>query len=61
MRLIFRFGFFGFDVVLDFHVVKFLGIEDFATFQALDKLSVIVPGDYAYSWVFADRFHRLQV
>jgi len=42
----------------DFHVVKLLGIKDFATFQALDELRVFVPGDNSNSRVFAGGGHR---
>ena len=50
-----RFGFFRLDGFFDFHVVEFLGIEDFATLQTLNKFCVVVSGNNAYSWVFADR------
>src|SRR5271169_2343543 len=55
---IFRFCLFGLDGFLDLHVVKFFGVKDFATLQTLDKLGVIVPGDYTHSRVFANRCHR---
>lgn len=42
----------------DYHVVKFFGIKDFATFQALDELRVFVPRDDAYPGMFAGRCHR---
>ncbi len=58
---VFRFCLFGLDGVLDLHVVKFFGVKDLATLQALDKLGVIVPGDNTHSWVFADRCHRFRV
>jgi len=41
-----------------FHVSKFLGIKDFATLQALDKLCVFVPGDDFNLRVFANGCHR---
>ena len=40
--------------------MKFLGVKDFATFQALDELGVIMPGDNTNFWMFADRCHRFQ-
>ena len=52
-----RFCLFGFDGFFDLHVIKLFRIEDFATFQALDKLNVLVPGDDTHSRVFADSRH----
>jgi len=40
------------------HVVKFFRIKDFATFQALNKFGVFVPGDNSYSWMFAGGCHH---
>lgn len=54
----FGFCFFRLDGFFDLHVVKFLGVKDFATFQTLNEFSVIVPGDDTYSWMFANRCHR---
>ena len=50
-------GLFGLDGILDFHVVKFLGIKNFAAFQAFDKFNIIVPGNDAHSRVFANGRH----
>ena len=59
-RSVLRFGFLRLDGFLDFHVVEFLGIEDLATLQTLNKFSVVVPGNDTYSWVFANRCHRFR-
>jgi hypothetical protein len=40
------------------HVMKLFGVKDFATLQALDELSVFVPGDNSHSGVFAGACHR---
>ena len=53
----FRLGFFRLDGLFDLHVVEFLGIEDFATLQALDKFCIIMPGHNTNSWMFASRCH----
>jgi len=39
--------------------VKFLGIEDIATFQAFNILGVFVSGDNSNPWVFAGGNHRI--
>ena len=36
---------FCFSSVFNLHVAKFLGVEDFATVQALDELGVLVTGN----------------
>jgi hypothetical protein len=43
------------------HVMKFLGIKDFAAFQALNKFCVFVPGDDSYPGVFANGRHRFAI
>ena len=47
-----------FDAFFDLHVVKLLGIKDFATFQAFDELRVFLSGNDSYSRVFAGGGHR---
>ena len=42
----------------DGHVLELFGVKDFATFQALDELSVFVSGDNSYSGVFAGACHH---
>ncbi len=58
--LVVRDGFliFGF---FNHHVVKLVGVKDFATFQALDVLGVVVSGDYSYPRVFAAGCHRFVI
>ncbi len=46
---------------LDFHVVKLFGVKDFATLQAFDKLSVLMPGDDSYPGVFAGCCHGIVI
>ena len=61
---IFRTRLFRFDGFFNLHVVELLGVKDFATFQALNKFGVFVPGDDTYSRVFADRcviFFRIRL
>jgi len=48
----------GFSGVFDFHISEFLGIENLATLQALDKLGVFLPGDDSYFGMSAGRCHR---
>lgn len=43
------------------HVMKFLGVKDFAAFQALNKFCVFVPGDDSYPGVFANGRHRFAI
>jgi hypothetical protein len=40
------------------HIVKLLGVKDFAAFQALNKFSILVSGDDSYPRVFANSRHR---
>ena len=47
--------------LFDRHVVKFLGVKDFAAFQALNKLCVFVSGDDSYPGVFANGRHRFAI
>jgi hypothetical protein len=47
-----------FGGLFNLHVAKLFGVKDLATIQALDKLTVIVPGNDAYPGVFADGCHR---
>lgn len=43
--------------VLNLHVVKFVGVEDFAAVQALDKLHIVFARHYADLRVLTDRVH----
>jgi hypothetical protein len=49
---------FGSSRVFNLHIAKFFGIEDLATLQALDILSVVVPGNDPDLWVSAGGCHR---
>src|SRR4051812_38391466 len=40
--------------------MEFVRIEDLATFQTLDELCVVMPGDNTNSWVFAGRCHHFR-
>lgn len=51
---------FCFSGIFNFHVTKLLGIEDFATLQALDKLRFLVPGDDSDFWVSACGRHGIR-
>src|SRR5580698_8076091 len=51
-------GVLWFGGFLNLHVAELLGVKDFATLQALDKLSVFVPGNDTYPGVLADGGHR---
>ena len=44
--------------VFNLHIAKFFGVEDFAALQALDVLSVVVPGNDPDFGVFAGGCHR---
>jgi hypothetical protein len=55
------FVFLWIDGFFNLHVAEFVGVEDLATLQALDKLAVFVPGDDAYLGVFADACHRFGI
>jgi hypothetical protein len=41
--------------------VKFLGVKDFAAFQALNEFCVFVSGDDSYPGVFASGRHRFAI
>jgi hypothetical protein len=56
--LVVRDRFFLVGGFLNHHVVKFIGVKDFATFQAFDIFSVVVPGNNSYPRVFAGGNHR---
>jgi hypothetical protein len=45
------------DGLFELHISKLFGVKDFATFHALNKLGVFVPGNYAYPGMFADGCH----
>ena len=55
-RCLFRFG--GF---FNLHIAELVGVEDLATFQALDELRVFVPGDDADFGMFADGWHLFAI
>jgi hypothetical protein len=44
----------------DSDVVKFFRIKNFTAFQALDKLSIVVPGDDSNSRVFTGGWHQIE-
>jgi hypothetical protein len=48
---------FCFGGLFNLHVTKLFGVKDLATILALDIFSVIVPGNDAYSGVFAGGCH----
>jgi hypothetical protein len=56
--LVVRDRFFLVGGFLNHHVVKFIGVKDFATFQAFDIFGIVVPGNYSYPRVFAGGNHR---
>ena len=47
-----------FSGVFNLHVAELFGVKDLATFQALDKFGVFLPGDDSYSGVSAGGCHR---
>jgi|HubBroStandDraft_1064217.scaffolds.fasta_scaffold74434_3 hypothetical protein len=52
------FGVFSISGVFDLHVTKLFGVKDFATFQALNELTVFVAGNDSNPGVSADGRHR---
>lgn len=49
-----------FGGLFDLHVAEFFRVKDLATLQALDVLSVFVPGDDSYLGMSAGGCHRSQ-
>jgi hypothetical protein len=43
------------------HVLKLVGVKNFATLHALDVLGVVVPGDNSYPGMFAGGRHRIVI
>jgi hypothetical protein len=54
-------GFLWFGGLFNLHVAELFGVKDLATFQALDKFGVFVPGNDSYPGVFADGGHHLEI
>lgn len=51
------FGLIGFDGLFDLHIAKFFRVKDLATFQALNKFNIVMPGDDTHIRVFAGGGH----